>query len=308
MTKPVRNNVVIILLVLAALALGLGAYYFLNMRSFKEGFSSNPNVDKLISVLVEMKASQKLHENYGDQTSFAISYGTLHQYRISSLIKYIQDIKINPPKINWPVMTNTPDDIRPLLAALYTFKEMKNAGQTTADDAEFANTSETANTLATAIAFKVADAANKAEAGTTAESPCDMPGTNTFNACYYEGTNFDKFLLQRNDANPLDFSWGEGSPDPLVPNENFSASWVGNFDFDAATYVFAVTGDDGVQLLIDDKKVDLMYDGTMKDGWVDQPPTTYTYTVQFTKGTHKIKMLYYERGGGATAKLSWAKQ
>jgi len=292
MAKPIKKNVVIILLVLAVLALGLGAYCFLNMRSFKEGFSRNSNVDYLIKILQEQKNSRTLHEKYGDDILFAMSYGTLHQYRISSLIKSIQEEKKNPAKIDWPIMTNTPNDIEPLLAALYRFKEINKAGE----PAEFV------------IATKVADSANKAEAAKVAEGPCDVPGTNTFNACYYEGTNFDKFLLQRNDTNPLDFSWGESSPDPLVPNENFSASWVGNFDFDAATYVFTITGDDGVQLLIDDKKVDLMYDGTTKDGWVDQAPTTYTYTVQFTKGTHKIKMLYYERGGGATAKLSWAKQ
>jgi hypothetical protein len=65
-------------------------------------------------------------------------------------------------------------------------------------------------------------------------------------------------------------------------------------------YTFYVTGDDGVRLYID---------GTMvANGWVDQAPTTYTYTTSaWTTGqTHVIAVEYYQNGGGAYVTLEWS--
>jgi hypothetical protein len=41
------------------------------------------------------------------------------------------------------------------------------------------------------------------------------------------------------------------------------------------------------------------------DRWIDQSPTTYTATRTLTAGTHQVKVEYYERTGGATARASW---
>ena len=106
-------------------------------------------------------------------------------------------------------------------------------------------------------------------------------------------------VFTRNDTE-IDFSWGSGSPDPSVTNDDFSSRWTRTVDFAAGTYYFSVTADDGVRLFIDNELV--------LDKWIDQPPTTYTVSKTLAEGEHTIKMEYYERGGGATAKLSWTQQ
>ncbi|MBZ0193415.1 MAG: hypothetical protein K8F34_17230, partial [Candidatus Kuenenia stuttgartiensis] len=67
--------------------------------------------------------------------------------------------------------------------------------------------------------------------------------------------------------------------------------------FDANTYRFTVTCDDGFRLYID---------GISKlEKWIDQGSTEYTVDVSLSSGNYTIKMEYYEADGGAVAKLSW---
>ncbi len=42
------------------------------------------------------------------------------------------------------------------------------------------------------------------------------------------------------------------------------------------------------------------------DAWRDQAPTTYTASRTLTAGNHQVKVEYYEKAGGAVAKVSWA--
>ena len=126
---------------------------------------------------------------------------------------------------------------------------------------------------------------------------CPAPAANAFTACYFKGITLSQFVLSRTDAAPLNFAWGYGSPDPSIPTDGFSARWEGSFTFNAGTYTFSVTSDDGVRLYVDDRLV--------IDRWIPQAPTTYTATVAMSAGSHKVRMEYYEDGGAATAKLSW---
>jgi hypothetical protein len=127
---------------------------------------------------------------------------------------------------------------------------------------------------------------------------CQDPATNAFSGCYYSGTNFDVPVLARQD-NTLNFDWGSNSPSPQVPSDNFSARWEGNFNFDAGSYEFVATADDGVKVYVDNQ--------LLINQWVDQPATTHRSSVNLTAGSHLVRMEYYERGGGAVAKLSWNK-
>ncbi len=126
---------------------------------------------------------------------------------------------------------------------------------------------------------------------------CMQPGINTFNSCYFYQKDFVDFKLNRSEVYPINYDWGEGSPDPIVPVDNFSASYLGQFTFVDSNYDFTVTGDDGVRLYVDGIMV--------LDKWIDQSPHTYTVTRSLTAGVHVIKFEYYENGGGAVAKLSW---
>lgn len=95
----------------------------------------------------------------------------------------------------------------------------------------------------------------------------------------------------------VNFNWGAGSPHASIGNDNFSARWSKPQTFLAGTYQFSVTGDDGVRLRIDGE--------TVINQWKDQGPTTYTADIQLTADQHDIVFEYYEKGGGATAQLSW---
>ena len=52
--------------------------------------------------------------------------------------------------------------------------------------------------------------------------------------------------------------------------------------------------------------VALLADGHLLiDAWVDQPPRSHSGTI-YVSGDVPIRMEYYENGGDAVAKLSWA--
>ncbi len=106
-------------------------------------------------------------------------------------------------------------------------------------------------------------------------------------------------LMVRDDGTGfIDFWWPDspGNECGLGP-DNFSVRWTRSVYFDASTYRFTVTGDDGFRLYIDDQLI--------LDKWIDQPPTTYTADVPLSAGNHSIKMEYYEAAGGAVASLTW---
>ncbi len=104
--------------------------------------------------------------------------------------------------------------------------------------------------------------------------------------------------LTRTDA-IIDFDWQHMSPAGNIAWDNYSARWTKTETFTAGTYTFTVTADDGVRLFIDGALV--------LNKWIDQGPTTYTVQRNLTAGAHDIKLEYYERGGGAVSKMSYAK-
>ena len=98
----------------------------------------------------------------------------------------------------------------------------------------------------------------------------------------------------------VDFDWSVNSPDPAVNQTNFSVRWIGQIQAqDDDTYTFYATADDGVRLWINNT--------LLVDGWVDQAATTYTGSIALKAGEKAgIKMEYYQRYGGAVAKLEWS--
>jgi PA14 domain len=96
----------------------------------------------------------------------------------------------------------------------------------------------------------------------------------------------------------INFNWGTGSPDPLIPSNHFSARWTRNQWFDAGTYKFTATADDGIRVWVG---------GTVLiDQWHDQPPTTYTLIITLPAGESPLRVEYYQDTGGAVAIFAWA--
>jgi hypothetical protein len=82
--------------------------------------------------------------------------------------------------------------------------------------------------------------------------------------------------------------------------EQYSVRWSGQIKAPyTGTYYFQTYTDDGVRLWVNNNLA--------IDKWVLQAPTSWNSgAINLTAGTkYNIKMEYYERGGGETARLNW---
>jgi hypothetical protein len=105
-------------------------------------------------------------------------------------------------------------------------------------------------------------------------------------------------VLQRNEA--VNFNWSTGSPGTGVNADNFSVRWNGQVTAPSTgSYRFRTNSDDGVRLYVNGVLV--------INNWTDHAPTDNTSgSISLVAGTkYNVLMEYYERGGGATAKLLW---
>ncbi|MGQ9791578.1 MAG: PA14 domain-containing protein [Armatimonadota bacterium] len=125
--------------------------------------------------------------------------------------------------------------------------------------------------------------------------PAEVP-LNHWRADYYATKDLQGYLTSRLET-AIDYSYGNGSPDPALPGDGFSARWTGDWYFVPGTYRFTATTDDGMRILIDSVNV--------LDKWFSQSETTYTFERVLDAGVHRIVVEYFEEGGTATAKLDW---
>jgi len=96
----------------------------------------------------------------------------------------------------------------------------------------------------------------------------------------------------------IDFDWNTGSPDPGIPSDNFSVRWTRTLGFEAGTYRFFASTDDGGRIFVDDRLV--------VDAWYDQKlPNTHTGDLTLNGGQHTVEVIYYEHGGEASAHVWW---
>lgn len=104
----------------------------------------------------------------------------------------------------------------------------------------------------------------------------------------------DDPILVRDDP-AINFNWGDGSPAPEVPTDNFSARWRINRQMPAGTYRFSIWVDDGARLYVDDRLI--------IDAWQSGPPRNYVADVNLIQGSHTIRLEYFEVDGGALITL-----
>jgi VCBS repeat-containing protein len=101
---------------------------------------------------------------------------------------------------------------------------------------------------------------------------------------------------------PVDFDWGNGSLGAGVNADNVITIWRGCVMAESTgSYTFTTVTDDGARLYVNGSLIN--------DHWVDQGPTAWTSSpVTFTAGQlYDVRMEYYERGGGAVARLQWTR-
>jgi PA14 domain len=100
-------------------------------------------------------------------------------------------------------------------------------------------------------------------------------------------------VLNRTD-DAIDFDWGVHRIQS--PVQFVLARWTRTKSYEAGTYRFTVTGDDGIRVLVDGNPV--------IEGWLYQAPTTYAADVPLSEGQHTVVVEYFEHTGGAVTKFS----
>lgn len=101
----------------------------------------------------------------------------------------------------------------------------------------------------------------------------------------------------RNDV-AIDFNWGGGSPDPRIPDDQFSVRWTRQQSFSEGFYRFSISSDDGVRFWIDGQ--------LFLDEWHDSVLTPYSFDLYLPQGQRSLQLEYYENVGGAMIRLTWA--
>jgi len=116
---------------------------------------------------------------------------------------------------------------------------------------------------------------------------------------YYRGTDLMTHMLRRIDPQ-INFTWGDGEPDPSLGADNFSVRWTGEVEVAfTERYTFYTNTDDGARLWVDGKQ--------LVNDWNDHGAEENSGTINLVAGRfYNIVMEYYENGGGAVAQLSWS--
>lgn len=120
-----------------------------------------------------------------------------------------------------------------------------------------------------------------------------------WDARYWNNRDFSgNPVLQRAESS-LNYDWGNGSPAPGIVNaDNFTARWRQVIYFPASSYRFTATTDDGMRVWVDGVLI--------IDSWWDSQVHSVSGDIYLNTGDHEVKVDYYEAGGGAIARLSWA--
>jgi predicted phosphodiesterase len=135
-------------------------------------------------------------------------------------------------------------------------------------------------------------------------SPADAPPEDYVDAAasVWRGNYFNTVdltgapVLVRDDA-AIDFNWVEAAPDSQLPADGFSIRWERTLNFEADMYRFWVGADDGIRLWVDDQVI--------VDEWRDSPFHEVVVDRMMTRGSHTLRVDYYERVGLARVRVSW---
>lgn len=116
---------------------------------------------------------------------------------------------------------------------------------------------------------------------------------------YYSNINLQGTPVITTVDKQVNFKWEWGSPFENFPADNFSARWSGYIKVDKpGRYEIEVSSDDGVRMYFEDELV--------INDWNDHAVITNSFTKKLEANKfYKIKLEYYEHGGGAICKLGW---
>ena len=127
-----------------------------------------------------------------------------------------------------------------------------------------------------------------------------MPVGDGIRGDYFEGTNFERFVLTRRDAT-INFNWGQQPPAPGLPAESFSVRWMAWLvPPTSGKYTFQVTVDDGIRLWLNDK--------LLMNEWRGQPLSNYTAAVELRAGEpYRLRVDYCQYGMDTRVFVNWTR-
>jgi len=118
---------------------------------------------------------------------------------------------------------------------------------------------------------------------------------------YYNGTSLaGPVVLSRPDS-VVDFNWGLGSPDALLPTDSFSVRWTGAVQAPiTGDIVFSTNSDDGIRLWVDGR--------LLIDNWTGHGDTlNNSVPIRLQAGRkYEIKQEFFEASGYALIRLQWS--
>jgi len=119
----------------------------------------------------------------------------------------------------------------------------------------------------------------------TASTPAPSP---VWSGQYFDNPDLhgDPVFAQEYVGEELNLNWGEGSPDPSVPADNFSARWTQIRWFSAGNYRFHLTVDDGARVWVGDH--------LLIDAWEGGPYGDVTGDIYLDQGMHAVKVEFVE--------------
>jgi hypothetical protein len=102
-------------------------------------------------------------------------------------------------------------------------------------------------------------------------------------------------ILVRNDRD-IEFDWWQGSPDPSIPSDWFSARWTREVTFQPGLYRFYAFADDGIRALVGEAVV--------FDEWHSSRDEVYR-TEMAVAGRQTVTVEFYEAEGDARLRAWW---
>jgi hypothetical protein len=147
-----------------------------------------------------------------------------------------------------------------------------------------------------------ADVAPEAAPAPDAVLACMPPilGTGTgLTAQYFDNSDFTGTQVTRTDAT-IDWSFGEGTPDPKLDADNFSVRWTGQLQpVTSGPYTFIADYNDGMRMFLDDRVVMYRWGPHITDA-------TESATVMLDAcRTYDLRFEFFDQGSAATARLAW---
>lgn len=124
-----------------------------------------------------------------------------------------------------------------------------------------------------------------------------VPGN--WRAEYFNNTTLSGVPALVRDEGQPNYTWGWGSPSPVINANYFSARWTRTLDLTPGRYRFTATTDDGVRLWVNNRLI--------IDDWRDHAVQSISGEIDLAGGSIPINMEYYEGTTLATAILQWSR-